>query len=697
MVRTCSPDLVKKEVLIDRLVKIGKERETLECLGKNEIVWLAYDNGFLSDIKRDASLVRNVSTIPCYLHTHITDETIRSQIEKYVKAYSLLYTRGTHLANLIVMSIPLPVFTQGTIPSELIPLPNFLTKGEIVKKCFYPERWLNRENNNDDIDPLIRTTFEENRELLDSLLPSEKVLANCGWDNPLNHMGDVFLGNLHVQMITPLESRIKKFILERDGYNKQTMPKEVMKTVMFLFRPSTDIHNDDFEWATNFRSFLGIEINSSFAYAPLQEIDSRTWTLHLWLQAAMGNTFSRLPVSTINRKFAYLDAKTVNFLLPSKTKKLMLKQTENHNGTELQKMLGLTSKLFNKRRATIRKQLRKKYSDKKSKFYKKWRKQGHSSLPSKAQVVSISTDGIGLRLALKTLPTRIVPSAKRVIPKDAFQVGIDTGRVNLLTSTDQNNTTHLIKRRRYYDAQRDKQIKKWERNRMVGTAWGEAMNQLSGAGGFKQPNPITWKATLQAVCNNINVIKNEQLELKDRAFHRMARLRAKKRFQDRSWKQIIKPIIGKENVEKQIALGIGDGDFPCTGKGEKAVPVKGIYSSLKRVSRMMGIQKRIHLVSIDEFNTTKCCHRCGGIQKPITYKKLNTKTNKVEENEVLRYRMCINCSKETNGKRRNRDVNASKNMLTLLNCSIKGLQRPKQLCCPWKRYKTSTEEQHPSI
>ena len=60
----------------------------------------------------------------------------------------------------------------------------------------------------------------------------------------------------------------------------------------------------------------------------------------------------------------------------------------------------------------------------------------------------------------------------------------------------------------------------------------------------------------------------------------------------------------------------------------------------------------------------------------------------MEKKEVLRYRLCTNCS--TIGKRRNRDVNASKNMLTLLNCSIHGLERPKYLCCPWKQY-----EKHP--
>lgn len=57
--------------------------------------------------------------------------------------------------------------------------------------------------------------------------------------------------------------------------------------------------------------------------------------------------------------------------------------------------------------------------------------------------------------------------------------------------------------------------------------------------------------------------------------------------------------------------------------------------------------------------------------------------------EVLRQRrfaasrLCRNCPSATNGKRRNRDVNASKNMLTLLTCHIAGLSRPEHLVNPF--------------
>lgn len=51
-----------------------------------------------------------------------------------------------------------------------------------------------------------------------------------------------------------------------------------------------------------------------------------------------------------------------------------------------------------------------------------------------------------------------------------------------------------------------------------------------------------------------------------------------------------------------------------------------------------------------------------------------------------RYRLCTTCGTETVGKRRHRDVNASRNILKLLNLQINGLERPDNLRCPWKKY-----------
>jgi hypothetical protein len=101
---------------------------------------------------------------------------------------------------------------------------------------------------------------------------------------------------------------------------------------------------DDYDWVNNFRTFLGIEAcDKAFQDAKVHELNDLTWTLHIWLQANgfsrlfQDNGFSRLPCSSVGRKFAFLDAKVVKSLLDFKTNKRMLEMTEGHQGGELQK------------------------------------------------------------------------------------------------------------------------------------------------------------------------------------------------------------------------------------------------------------------------------------------------------------------------------------------------------------------------
>lgn len=689
MTRKCDPNLVKKEDLIKALSKNHQQDpEYLATLGKNDLVWKAFECGLIDDTQRDASFVRRQSTMPCYLWTHVTDPIVRERIEKYVKAFSILYSRGTYLANLAALSIPTPAFEAGSLPTTYIQLPSFLQTSTEVKKCFFPERWLERKTNTDVIDPLIKDAFLANKDALDLLLPTEHVLSNCGWDNALNTMGATFLGNVQVQVLVQLRQRICKFIGKRT-FQIGTLPNEVSKSILCKLRPSNGISADDYEWIDSFRTFLGItSCGKAFEDAKVDELNDLTWTLHIWLQTVFQEDgFSRLPCSPIKRKFAYLDAKIVKSLLDHKTKQRMLEITKDHQGSELQKLLGLTSKCFNKRRAKLRKDLRKRYRNdpNKKRLKKKWSRIGHSCLSSNAEVVMVSTDGVGLRINMRFKPSEPFQHSPKHIPKDAFKIGVDEGRVNLAATSDELGNIHLIKRSQFYKHQRDKKEKKWERSRMVGTVWGEALAQMSAAGGFKNANVDTWKQTLGVLGNHISVIRAEQLECKDRALKRMRRFRWKRSFLDQSWKKVLKPGIEKSRT-KHIAVGFGDAKFACTGKGEQAVPTTGLNKAFRRVVKTMGMKHLVHEVTIDEYNTTKCCHCCG--------RTMNLLHN-AEGKEILRYRLCGHCSPQTNGKRRNRDVNASKNMLKLLACELQGLPRPQHLVNPFRRRTTTSTEVNP--
>jgi hypothetical protein len=209
---------------------------------------------------------------------------------------------------------------------------------------------------------------------------------------------------------------------------------------------------------------------------------------------------------------------------------------------------------------------------------------------------------------------------------------------------------------------------------MTGTPWGSAIADMASAGGLKNKNMNTWLDTLNAISNNMDIIQTEQLISKARAMKRMQRFRWKKSFIDQRLKVILKPAW---RDGKMLNLGMGDVDFPCTGKGELAVPTTDLQKSLKRVIRMMNISRKVKIVPIDEYNTTKCCHCCGTVMQTLT-----TPSGQ----ECLRYRVCNTCTcLKTPYKRRHRDVNASKNILKILQCLVNGHERPEYLRNPWRR------------
>ena len=264
-----------------------------------------------------------------------------------------------------------------------------------------------------------------------------------------------------------------------------------------------------------------------------------------------------------------------------------------------------------------------------------------------------------------------------------FKIGEDDGRVNLMVTTNEEGTVHVVKRRRFYDVQRHKQLEKWEKGRMTGTQWGAALAEIAAAGGFRNGKLEVWERTLRVMSRHMTALKMEQVEGKDRAFFKMSRLRARKRFLDGSWKKILQPLLADKG--RQGALGRGDAKFASGGKGEKSVPTEGVTQSLRRVIGMCQLKERLRVCGIAEDNTSKCCHRCEAVMTPLI---INSKVN-------LRYRLCPNCGTNPIGKRRNRDVNASKNMLKLLDCQLLGLPRPEYLVNPWawkyerKRKRTS--------
>ncbi len=665
--RRLRDDFIKKE----ELLKLFKEPKQGCTLGKNDLCWKALSEGLITKIECEASLERRTSTIPCYLHTHIRHPEIQRLIEEYVRCYSRLFSRGSYIANLVAMK-ELPNLLPIHIPTiSFIRVPSFLSKEDILKKCFLPERWF---KNPDLIDKGIFEIVQEHSDLLAPFLPPNynSLMCNTGWDNALNHMGSSYKGSVKVQILTHLPRRLSTYFSSyykpKSGTNKSLLATLLLKPL----RPLSNIHNDDFSLIQSIRSALEVG-SKDFMEQKLEKISDYVWSLHCWLQNRLSKdekvSSSILPVATMNRKYAYLDHKIVNSLLPTKIKKEIKTLTDDHKGSDLQKLLGLTPELFNNRLSSSRKKKRNTNKNK-----KKWRERGRGSLPKNALIKCISTDGVGLRLCVEFIPVPKSEERPFVLEKDNhILVGNDTGRVRLNTSVDSHGKVTMMTRKGYYYTQHHHRMAVWERSRMHGTAWGAALAELSETGGLRNNDLMTWRNFLEVQGKNIDVLLEEQVNNIERAKRKMFRFRKKKSWMDRRMKEWLAPA---HKLKQQMVIGVGDGKFASGGRGELSVPTSALQTAFKKSLKVLKIKRLVKTVPVDEYNTTKCCHRCDNIMQLIP----------CHERNCQRYRLCTHCSQETGGKRRHRDVNAARNILHLLDLMIEGKERPEHLRCPWKKY-----------
>jgi hypothetical protein len=670
-----------ESVLKDNNVSFNKK------IGKNELLLVAFEKELIDYETFNCSLNKRTSTISCYLYTHIQDSNIQKRLEEYVKVYSMLYTRGSWLANLacIMISKDNTITEHFPTNNDIISIPTFLKNENLVKHAFLPERWLLKDK---PIDQTIFNAYKTYKETLSHFLPNYKaIMVDSGWDNALNHMGTSYLGNVKTQICTHLPSRLKSYVIDKHLTQEDTNKQSLWFAINAPLSPNSSIHNDDFEWAMTVRTSLKLS-NEDWFNRP-EELDDYRWTLHLWLLKQFDEnekaSRSYLPVSTLNRKYAYIDEKVAGSLIPSRYVKEMLSHTETHFGSKLQKMFGLTKQLFNKRRLKIRKQLKAKYKDNK-KLKKKWSKNGHSCFPVDATVKMFKTDGVGLRLCVEFIP-KIKEIRAPKIKNDAmfenpFKIGVDTGRVRILTCAKDDGEVKTISRKAFYRAQRSRFTEKYEKERKTNTDWGRATSKMSAAGGFKNGHLETWERTLEACKEEKDHIVEELVNNKTRSLMAMRRYRWKKAFFDRNFKRIFDKTI---KDKQPTVFGLGDGDFSCTGRGERAVPTKDIENKLRRFLKMHQVDELVKIKRVNEYNTTKCCYKCHSVMM-----KLTTKFGK----ECLRYRLCTECTKPTD-KRRNRDVNASKNIKFLIGLELEGKPRPEIFQKP-ERSKKHTTQGYPS-
>jgi hypothetical protein len=473
-------------------------------------------------------------------------------------------------------------------------------------------------------------------------------MSVSGWDNAINRMCSKYRANIQNHVIVHLKNNLKKYF-DKVEFDISTSREKIYN---WLLRPLCPVilHQDDFEFLIQFRQFFKMEIDDYFPKTI--EYDEKTFGFAMFL-VKHGVAGTYLPISTIGRKYCYLDAKILRFMLPNifKSKKILL----GHEPS-LTEMLEITSLNFNSGRTQLRKRLRK--HSKKRKVKKKWRKIGHSKLPENTKIYSCETDGVGLSLCIHK-SINLYPSTKpklqnREIKKEDHPViiGMDLGRAKAYAAAISSNPIKkpeslTFTRRKYYFEMKHRIRKRFENTRSQQPHIKNALQALALTRNFNQ--------YLVVLNQHYINMKNEYLIDKERALWRMRLYRLKTRSLDKAVQRIFEKADGRP-----IVLGVGDAKFPSTGPGEKSMPTTQFVRAILKAKYRY--HNKVKLISIHEFRTTMCCCGCGQITSAAG----------------RRLRLCTSCN-EPNVKLRDRDIQAARNILWLTQFEFLGAERPEYL------------------
>ena len=642
-------------------------------------------------------------------------------------------------------------------------------RNSVVKQVFLPERWPTATVPRD---PEITAVLDAYGDLVPRLPDWTAVMGPAGWDNAINRMATKFAGNVKVHMKKNLLQSVCKY-LDTASLHDAASRSSVIDVVQRRLRPLA-IHDEDYEMAVLLRRALGVRDDDVTWYPP-KEVGAVTrdvLTLHLFLvrQGVCGRSY--LPVATRGRKYCYLDTKILTPLFAGtteavtallsksakaaydKAKKAKEKKkvaaeaasgagpsrpTENEVGTEdvvdetasvsVGEMLEITGHSFNAKRKKLRQTLRRRYRKtsraetpgrKKRRLCRLaqcWARSGSGRLRSGTRIDSAETDGVGLRLCVKTpvdmrpfivqvpLPSQEASTSsvvsgglrKKKAPKskgvpDDFVpegddgaappivVGIDTGRAKLFVAAVSKSAirkpeTVAFTRRRYYYEMAHHRHRRWERGRTdENPQLIDALAGLASSGGLRNCDVQRWRAYLGVDRDNDELLHTEYVVYKERALWKMRMFRWKRRSLDRAALQLTTAATRGEAVERPLVFAVGDAGFASTGRGELPAPTAELTKAFKRaLSRVSRSGRRVHVFGVNEFRTTMCCCACGKVTRPpeVDYKARDgTRQRKASG----RLRGCTDCV-ETPVKLRDRDVQAARNMVWLAYGMYTGQER----------------------
>ena len=653
---------------------IGDKDENGNLYTKKDLLVKAIKAGKVSESEVDLSTPTRNSVIKCYLHSIVDSSTkgleYRNAIEQYVLTASQLYTRGSIIANLVVDKILGNIQSNETVPKYSFNISDNVKdvfkfiEGSTFKQCFLPERFPSSKTERN---PIIENILQTHQNDLNVLLPDWKsVMCSSGWDNAINRMESKYFANIMNHVAVHLKDYLKMYFSKLQ-IDTETPRDDIFNWFIRPVRPLA-VSNDDFEFIMNLREYLGTTDPSDYITSSF-ECKLETFDLMMFLVKQGVTKGSYLPVSTLGRKYCYLDAKISRFLIPKlfKAKTQMLGREPS-----LMEMFDITPEAYRRRRRNLRRLLRARYKNKGSKLRKKWARLGSSNMPKDATIASFETDGVGVSLCIQIkLPLFEVPKKDDVLEKPVF-VGVDIGRAKLFTAAISDcpckkPTSYSYTRKEYYYDNKHKIRTRYERERSSIPEIKAALLDLSLEGGKK--NMVRY---LNGVATHYEVLKSEYLDNTDRALWAMRLYRLKKRALDKAVQQVV------GTSRRDMVIGIGDARIAPTGRGEKAMPTNQIIKTFLKAQRK-DTTRKIKLLGVNEFRTTLCCCACGQVTTPKIL--ANGKRSG-------RLRLCTHCNLE-DIKLRDRDVQAARNILWLTQYQYYGCDRPEYLSRP-KRVQTTS-------
>ena len=717
MARGVRKNKLTKSALAERLGLLSLTKKELDKAKLVDLLKQAVQQHKLTEEELQNSLPTSNSVIKCYLRSIVNRNEDLERIDKYVQIASLLYARGSFIANLLAheaigeitkcSSVPRYNTTSQDASKDLF---DFI-ESAACKQVFLPERWPTSKT---DIDHRVQMVVEENKATLDRLYPSEwrDFMNVTAWDQVLNRMYSKYRANVEVHVKCHLMNYLSAYldVVQKTGLvteGDEAITKAYCAAMRKLFthplHPSSVVHTDDYETVVELRTAFGMEIDD---YAPTTcDYNQSTFHMFMYLVRNGVTNGTYLPVSTIGRKYAYVDGVVAKHLVPEMYKRA----ANNHPKPSLSQMFGLTPAEYRSRRKRLRQQLRRKYAggqDPKScKLRRKWRRIGCSNMPKDAMVFSFETDGVGVSICIQrpkydALDERNEEEDRRrgiavykkgmtkaereearraarisaidAVPKTAVFVGVDLGRAKAFTAAVAENplrppTTVLLTRNAYYNSMRHNQRIKFQKERNATPAVAEALEALS-------LTPKTdFPAYLGSVAAHFATLKDEYIGNKDYALWKMRLYRSKKQALDKSVQKIF-----DRGKGKPLCIGIGDAKLAPTGRHERAMPTCQIMKAFMKAKARY--KNEVHFRSINEFRTTLCCCACGSVTKaaPVTAHCNDGAATRPSR----RLRLCTECNK-TDGRRRDRDVQAARNMLWLTQHEVLGEDcRPWYLCRP---------------